>query len=312
LTLIDQVDSLPYKNLMTYAIRSRLLEQTGSSSFNWLDFTMAQSYHLGGVQTSARDFTPGVPPLAGTTTQPLQPATVPVEGKKFSDLWLRAVIGNTTPQLIPAQSGDASSGQGAGFVLSQQPAINQYLIIDAFFDPYRSSVSQFNTDFRVQQSNYWYLQVGQRFTQDGNRVRRGDVWNPISFNEVYAPTPEVEFVTAAGAFRTPWGWTFGAKSYYDVKAGVSSEYDLVGLYQNPCKCWSLGLYYIQFPDRQQYSFMLSLTGIGWTESFGTALVRNILSPLLIGEKGLPWSVPGGPYGRPQSDMPQPEMVGIGR
>jgi LPS-assembly protein len=267
---------------------------------------------LGGVQTSARDFTPGVPPLAGTTTQPLQPATVPIEGKKFSDLWLRAMIGNTAPQFIPAQSGDASSGQGAGLVLSQQPAINQYLIIDAFFDPYRSSVSQFNTDFRLQQSNYWYLQVGQRFTQDGNRVRRGDVWNPISFNEVYAPTPEVEFVTAGGAFRTPWGWTVGAKTYYDVKAGKSSEVDVVGLYQNPCKCWSLGVYYILFPDRQQYSFMLSLTGIGWTDSFGTALVRNILSPLLIGEKGLPWSVPGGPYGMPQSGLPQPEMGGYAR
>lgn len=312
LTLIDQVDDLPKKNLMTYAIRNRLLEQAGSSSFNWLDFTMAQSYHLGGVQTSARDFTPGVPPLIGTTTQPLQPATVPVEGKKFSDLWLRAVIGNTAPKFTPAQLADGSFSQAAGVVPGQQPATNQYLTIDAFFDPYRASVSQFNTSFRVQQSNYWYLEVGQRYTQDGNRVRRGDVWNPISFNEVYAPTPEVEFVTAGGAFRTPWGWTVGAKGYYDVKAGKSSEYDLVGLYQNPCKCWSLGVYYIQFPDRQQYSFMLSLTGIGWTDSFGTALVRNILSPLLIGEKGLPWSVPGGPYGRPQSDMPQPEMGGIGR
>jgi LPS-assembly protein len=312
LTLIDQVDSLPYKNLMTYAIRSRLLEQTGSSSFNWLDFTMAQSYHMGAVQTSAANFTPGVPPLIGTPTQPLQPATVPVDGKKFSDLWLKAVIGNTSPKFTPAQSADGSFSQAAGGVLGQQAAINQYLTIDAFFDPYRLSVNQFNTDFRVQQSNYWYLQVGQRFTQDGNRVRRGDVWNPISFNEVYAPTPEVEFLTAAGAFRTPWGWTFGAKSYYDVLAGKSSETDVVGLYQNPCKCWSLGVYYILFPDRQQYSFMLSLTGIGWTDSFGTALVRSILSPLLIGEKGLPWSVPGGPYGRPQSDMPQPEMVGIGR
>jgi LPS-assembly protein len=138
------------------------------------------------------------------------------------------------------------------------------------------------------------------------------VWNPISFNEVYAPTPELQFVTAGGAFRTPWGWTVGAKGYYDVKNGRSPEYDVVALYQNPCKCWSLGLYYLQFPDRQVYNFMLSLTGIGWTENFGTAVVRNILSPLLIGEKGLPWAVPGGPYGRPQSTMPQPEMGGNGR
>jgi len=312
ITQIDQVDNLPKKNLLTYAISNQLLEQSGNSSVNWLNVTVAQSYQVGGVQTQARDFTPGIIPPFGTVTQPLQPATVAVDGKKFSDLWLRAVIGNMAPQLTPAQISDMSSGQGTGAVPAQLPSINQYLTIDAFFDPYQSSVSQFNTDFRVQQSNYWYLQVGQRFTHAGNRPRRGDVWNPISFSEVYAPTPEVQFLTSGGAFRTPWGWTVGAKSYYDVKNGTVTEFDVVGLYQNPCKCWSLGLYYLQFPDRAQYNFMLSLTGIGWTESFGTAVIRNILSPLLIGEKGLPWASPGGPYGSQQTGIPQPGMDGIGR
>jgi LPS-assembly protein len=306
ITQIDQVDNLPRKNLLTYAIRNRLLEQDGNRSFNWLDLTLAQSYQVGAVQTEARNFTPGVVPQFGTVTQPLQPATTPVEGKKFSDLWMRAVIGNTTPQFTPAQLA------GAGVAPGQQPAINQYLTIDAFFDPYQPMMSQFNTDFRVQQSNYWYLQVGQRYTHDGNRPRRGDVWNPISFSEVYAPTPEVQFVTAGGAFRTPWGWTIGTKSYYDVNLGKSSELDVVALYQNPCKCWSLGLYYLEFPDRAQYNFMLSLTGIGWTENYGTAVLKNILSPLLIGEKGLPWAMPGGPYGSAQSAIPQPEMGGGGR
>jgi LPS-assembly protein len=319
LTQIDQVDDLPKKNLLTYAVRSRLLEQAGSSSFNWLDVTMAQSYHVGAVQTRARDFSPGAVPLLGSITQPLQPATVAIDGKKLSDLWMRVVIGNTTPQFTPAQSAESAFGRDAAFgretgaIPVPQPAINQYLTIDAFFDPYQSSVSQFNTDLRVQQSNYWYLQVGQRFTNAGNRARRGDLWNPISFNEVYAPTPEIQFVTAGGAFRTPWGWTVGAKGYYDVKNSRSPEYDVVALYQNPCKCWSLGLYYLQFPDRAQYNFMLSLTGIGWTENIGTVMIRNILGPLLIGEKGLPWAVPGGPYGTPpQSGIPQPGMDGSGR
>src|SRR5262245_1632121 len=312
ITQVDQVDNLPKKNLVTYMLRNRLLEQKSSSSFNWLDLTLAQSWQVGGVQTQARNFTPGVNPTFGNAEQPLQPATTAVEGKKFSDLWLRAVIGNTAPQPTQAQSVSAAHGQGVGGVLGQPPGINQYLTIDAFFDPYQSSVSQFNTDFRVQQSNHWYLQVGQRFTDAGNRPRRGDLWNPISFSEVYAPSPEIEFVTAQGAFRTPWGWTVGGKAYYDVKESRSPEYDVVGLYQNPCKCWSLGLFYVQFPDRAQYFFMLSLTGIGWTDSYGTVVVRNILSPLLTGEKGLPWSSPGGPYGSPQSSMPQPGMDGISR
>jgi LPS-assembly protein len=312
ITQIDQVDNLPKKNLVTYMLRNRLLEQEGNRSFNWLDLTLAQSWQVGGVQTQARNFTPGVNPTFGNAEQPLQPATTAVEGKKFSDLWLRAVIGNTAPQFTQSQSESAAAIRGVGGGLGQPPAINQYLTIDAFFDPYRSSVSQFNTDFRVQQSNYWYLQVGQRFTQEGNRAQRGDLWNPISFNQVYAPSPEIEFVTATGAFRTPWGWTVGAKAYYDVKNGRSPEYDVVGLYQNPCKCWSFGLYYLQFPDRVQYNFMLSLTGIGWTDNLGTAVVRTILSPLLIGEKGLPWASPGGPYGSPQTGMPQPGMDGTGR
>jgi LPS-assembly protein len=306
LTQIDQVDDLPKKNLMTYMLRSRLLEQDGNKSFNWLDFTLAQSYHVGAVQTRARDFTPGVLPPLGSLTQPLQPATVAVDGKKFSDLWLRAVIGNNDPQFTQAQTAAALGfGRGAGATGSFKPVINRYVTVDAFFDPYRSTVSQFNTDFRLQRSNDWYVEVGQRFSRDGNRVRRGDIWNPVSFNEVYAPTQEIEFMTAGAAFRTSFGWTIGAKGYYDVKNGKSPEYDVVALYQNPCKCWSLGLFYLQFPDRAQYNFMLTLTGIGWTENYGTEVVQTILSPLLWGEKGLPWAAPGGPYGIAQSIQPRP-------
>lgn len=299
LAQIDQVDDLPKKNLLTYALHSRLLEQGKASVFNWLDLTLAQSYRAGAVQTRARDFTPGVNPLLGSLTQPLQPATMAVQGRKFSDVWMRAVIGNTTPQFSQTQMAVQAFGRGAGSGGIQRPSINQYLTVDAFFDPYRGMLSQWNTDLRVQESTNWYLEVGQRYSREGNRVRRGDVWNPISFNEVFAPTEEIQFVTAGGGFRTPWGWTIGAKGYYDVKNGKSPEYDVVALYQNPCKCWSLGLYYLQFPDRAQYNFMLSLTGIGWTESVGTDVVRSILSPLLWGERGLPWPAPGGPYGVPQ-------------
>lgn len=313
ITQVDQVDNLPKKNLLTYSLRNRVLEQDGGSSFNWLDLTLAQSYHVGGVQTQARDFTPGVQPLVGTITQPLQPATVAVDGKKLSDLWMRAVIGNTSPQYTQAQSAGTTFTQGSGLVPSsgQRPAINQYLVLDAFMNPYNGSLTQWNTDLRVQQSNEWYLEVGQRFTNGGNRVQRGDLWNPISFNQVFAPTGEVEFLTTGGAFRTPWGWTIGAKAYYNTQTGTVPEYDIVGLYQNPCKCWSLGLYYLQFPDRAQYNFMLNLTGIGWTENYGTTVLRSILSPLLYGERGLPWAAPGGPYGRPQSIIP-PQSGVVGR
>ena len=306
LTLIDQVDDLPRKNLLTYALRSRILEHGRERSFNWLDLTVAQSYHVGAVQTHARDFTPGIDPVLGSVTQPLQPASVAIQGRQFSDIWVRAVIGNNQPYAIRSQLDAAGFGRGAGDVSGgRRPPINQYLTLDAFVDPYQGTVSQVNTDLRLQEGSNWYIDVGQRYSRSGNRVRRGDVWNPISFNEVYAPTDEILFLTMGGAFRTPWGWTVGAKSYYDVKHGRSPEYDVVALYQNPCKCWSAGFTYLQFPDRQQFNFMLSLTGVGWTENTGTAMMRSILSPLLWGERGLPWYTVGGPYGRieqvPQAD-----------
>lgn len=307
---IDQVDDLPAKNLLTYALRSRVLEQGKTSVSNWLDLTLAQSYHVGAVQTVARDFSPGVTPPFGSPTQPLQPATVPIQGQRFSDIWLRAVIGNNQPHAVRSQLDAGGFERGAGDVGGgQRPPINQYLTVDAFFDPYRGTVSQFNTDLRLQEATNWYIDVGQRYSRDGNRVRRGDIWNPISFNEVYAPTEEIQFVTASGAFRTPWGWTVGAKGYYDVKNGRSPEYDVVALYQNPCKCWSVGFFYLQFPDRQQFNFMLSLTGLGWTENTGTAVMRSLLTPLLWGERGLPWYTPGGPYGRPQYGRPQQTSSG---
>ena len=311
LAQIDQVDDLPRKNLVTYMLRSRVLESGKQTAFNWLDLTVAQSYHVGDAQTLAREFTPGVAPFLGSFTQPLQPATVPIQGTKFSDIWMRAVIGNNLPPLSGLSQLDTPLFGQAAQAWALRPPINRYLTVDAFFDPYQPGVSQFNTDLRFQEGTNWYFEVGQRYTRDGNRVRRGDIWNPISFNEVFAPTQEVQFVTMGGGVRTPWGWTFGAKAYYDVKNGRSPELDAVALYQNPCKCWSVGLHYIKFPDREQYGFMLNFTGVGGVGNAEAALMRTLLNPLVYGERGLPWPAPGGPYGLPpQVSMSEGTQRGV--
>jgi LPS-assembly protein len=274
----DDVDNLPNKNLITYALRTRLLEH-GATIHNWLDLTVAQSYHVGSTPNQARQFfVPGDPlggtstPLFGSVTQPIQPPLVPVEVKKFSDIWTRAIIGNPVGYLR---------------------GLDQTLTIDAFYDPYGGTFSQWNTDLRLQHDKLWYVEVGQRYTHEGHRPRRGEIWNPSSFNEVFAPTPELNFVTAAGAFRAPLGWTIGARTYYDIKSGASPETDMVALYRNRCQCWALGFYYITFPDRVQYNFMLTLAGIGSTENFGTQMMKYLLGPILLGERALPWPSPMG-------------------
>jgi LPS-assembly protein len=40
------------------------------------------------------------------------------------------------------------------------------------------------------------------------------------------------------------------------------------------------------------------------------VLRTVLGPLLVGERGLPWAAPGGPYGRAESVLPVPSMPSL--
>ena len=309
---IDQVDNLPKKNLLTYMVRSRLLEQDRGQKLQLAGFHAGPELPRRRSADGSEGFCAGR--RASARHRDAAFAAGDGSGRRQEIFRRLAACGHreqrASTRSCPA--GRPGIRGGAGAVSLAKPPINQYVTVDAFFDPYSAGLSQFNTDFRVQQSNEWYVEVGQRFSRNGNRVQRGDLWNPISFNQVFDPTNEVQFLTAGGAFRTPFGWLVGAKGYYDINNRQSPEYDVVALYQNPCKCWSLGLFYLQFPDRAQYNFMLSLTGVGWTENYGTNVVKQILSPLTWGEKGLPWASPGGHYGHLETAQPQPRVGGAPR
>lgn len=264
---IDAVDNLPKKNLVTYSLKTRLLDYgDGGQPANRFNLLVAQSYHVGAAQDKAREFVVATSPLANP--QRLQLLTVPINGNKFSDIWTRVEIGKAI---------------GTG----RNPNEIQ-LMVDSFFDPYGGAFSQFNTDLRYQNGKRWYLELGQRWARDGTRVKRGDIWNPISFNEVFVPTANVNFLTAGGAIRVPFGITLGGRSYFDIANSVIRELDMGALYQNPCRCWAAGISYVKFPDRQQFNFLISLTGIGSTGGYAMQLLQSLLGPLLVGERGVPW------------------------
>ncbi len=268
---IDDVDDLRKKSLLTYKVRNRVLHLgSGRGSSDRLDLTVAQSYRVGAVQKEARLFPFPGSPTFGADPRPLQPPTTAVDGKKFSDVWMRAAF----------EVEDRVDGADV--------PVSRPVAVDSFLDPYGERFRQVNTGLRYQSKNHWYAEVGHRYTRGGNRVRRGDIWNPISFGDVFEPTPKLSFLTASGAVRTPLGLTVGGRVLHDLTTGDTTEYDVVSLYQNPCRCWSLGLYFIKFPDRSQISFLINLRGIGNTDSFGTQLLQSLLGPLLAGERGLPW------------------------
>ena len=162
------------------------------------------------------------------------------------------------------------------------------LNVDAFFDHKQKELTQFNTDGTIQSHQAWYLSVGQRYSRVGSRTRRGDIWNAISFNEVLAPAEKIQFLTAAGGIRLPGGFTVGSRWYHDLRTGQTSELDVVALYQNPCRCFSVGLSYIRFQDREQYDFLISLTGLWGSQSNATQLMKEILGPIMQGGRGVPW------------------------
>ncbi len=187
---------------------------------------------------------------------------------RFSDIWTR---------------GDFHKPLASQHFLS---AFN--VIVDSFFDPAKKKFSQMNTDALLIGQNSWYVTAGQRYAKEGSSVRRGDVWNPISFNEVLEPADKILYLTAGGGVRLPHGVTLGTKWYHDLRTGETAELDIVGLYQNPCRCFSLGLSYSQFPDRKSFDFLISLTGLWGTQGYATQLMKLILGPIMAGEKGVPW------------------------
>lgn len=194
--------------------------------------------------------------------------TPPPLASKYSDIWTK---------------GEFHTPLGFPYFLS---AFN--VTVDTFFNHKEKEFRQVNTDAFIQGHQDWYVSVGQRYSRAGPQVRRGDIWNAISFNEMLAPQEKILFLTAGGAMRLPLGLTLGTRWYHDLRTGETSEWDVVGLYQNPCRCFSFGLYYQEFPDRTQFDFLLSLTGLWGTQSNGTALMKSILGPIMANEKGVPW------------------------
>lgn len=202
--------------------------------------------------------------------------SVPGSTPKFSDVWGRATFefpATRLPDLLDRFS----------------------LSLDTFYNPEDRELSQFNSDVMVQAHQRAYVQLGYRYARSGLLPRRGDVWNPVSFNEVLAAQSEINFFSAGGAVRLPWGWTVGTQAYHDFVTGRTPEWDVLGFYQNSCKCWSFGLYYIHLsagnglPERNQFNFFFTLRGLGATTGLGTQIFKRILGPLLQDEQDLPWS-----------------------
>ena len=70
----------------------------------------------------------------------------------------------------------------------------------------------------------------------------------------------IRFATGLARFSYFEPWALAAKFYYDYENKIMIEADYGIRYLSDC--WGINLGYIQFPDKSQFSFLITLKGLG--------------------------------------------------
>jgi hypothetical protein len=137
------------------------------------------------------------------------------------------------------------------------------LEVDSFLDVYRGALDSVNSDLNIRLTGWWRLVLGQRFTQSGSLPQRGDLFNPLALNQRVL-VPGINFLTLSTSIALPGGFILGNRTYYDVGHQSRTEVDYGISYQS--QCWSVAFAYQDLPEKNQFSFMITLKGAGAIES----------------------------------------------
>ena len=143
------------------------------------------------------------------------------------------------------------------------PVSQVTLRIDSFYDFYDHRFSSWNTDVLFDLPPYLNLSLGQRHTHSGLIPQKGDLFNPLYLGDREIATP-VEFWTGRILIKTPWGVSLVSRAYFDAEVSKFVEIDYGLQYEQ--QCWGITLAYIDLRTRNEFSFMISLKGLGNTGS----------------------------------------------
>jgi LPS-assembly protein len=131
---------------------------------------------------------------------------------------------------------------------------------DSYHNLYEGFTDIFNFDLLYDSPGKWNLSVGERFTKQGSIPQKGDLFNPLSLGlQQNQPVP-IRFVTSALRIYLSRELTVATKIYYDYENNILTESDYGIRYNSGC--WGITFGYVIFPDKNQVSFLLTLTGIG--------------------------------------------------
>jgi LPS-assembly protein len=159
------------------------------------------------------------------------------------------------------------------------------LDVDTFYN-YRSAFPIVNTDLNFELSQEYFFSVGPRFTKAGPVPIRGDLFNPVTLNDVLIQAEKTHFYTAEVGKTLPFNFYAVVRGYYDGQTGRFPEVDYGLYYVNPSRCWGVGALVIErgqipgvAPAQTEFAFLFTLGGVGYTESPIDAVYRSLFQRL---------------------------------
>jgi LPS-assembly protein len=260
LPIFNDVDQLFPKHLLTYELTNRLSTMVSAGdTMRYLEFAylrLTQSQHLDSPNRTLSTNVGSGLGLGGNQASGFQPT-----GRPFSDLRGELIL--RTLQPIPAS-----------------------LDVDTFYNYTESAVSVLNTDLNFELRNGYFLSLGQRFTRAGPVPVRGDLFNPLTLNDVLIQTEKTHFYTAEVGTALPFNLYAVIRGYYDAQTGRLPEVDYGLYYVNPSRCWGVGVLLIErgqipgvAPAQTEFAFLFTLGGVGSTDSPFNAVYQRLFQRL---------------------------------
>ncbi len=138
---------------------------------------------------------------------------------------------------------------------------------DAFYTIHDHRISSINTDAIVRWTPFFEVSAGQRYTRQGEQSKKGDIFNPLSLGERIDQLDKIEFLTGGANLYLPLpinksgsgnGLYLASKGYYNLVTHGFAEMDYGIKYSS--QCWEVVVDYLDFPDKNQVSFLITLKG----------------------------------------------------
>jgi hypothetical protein len=145
------------------------------------------------------------------------------------------------------------------------------LAAESFVNLYGRGVVVMNSELRARPWDWLVVTAGQRYTRHGIVPQRGDLFSPESLGEVdpIGGRERVAAVQWGAQLSLPWRLALATKTLLDLEHSQFTEMSYGIRWRGACnECWAITLVYQQFPEKEQVSFLITLRGMGGSESKG--------------------------------------------